>query len=237
MIDPQNATDPSLLEIRPLREQIYEYLRSEIQAGRLKPGEFIQLNAISERLGVSKTPLRDALIQLECKGFVKILPRRGVLVNELTIEEIKYMLEIVGALESAVLISVFDQITKKHLDQMTVINAKLRRFMVCEHPKGFDQSYYQLNIAFHDVFLNLSDNGALMGIILPIKQRLYDFPSKAYNVEWELTNCDEHDELIRLIGKGAAVQAATLWRESHWSFEAHEKAIREFYTPEKYRSK
>lgn len=228
MID-QDADNSGLLDIRPLREQIYEYLRSEIQAGRLKPGEFIKLNIISERLGVSKTPLRDALIQLECKEFVEILPRRGVLVKKLTLEKIKNMLEIGGALESSVLISVFDQISKRHLDEMAGINDRLRRAMTGNPPKGFDKTYYQLNIAFHAVFLNLSDNRSLRDIILPIKQRLYDFPRKAYNVQWELANCDEHDELIRLIDKGAADKAAALWRDSHWSFDVHEQYIREYY--------
>ncbi len=229
MIASQPAPADNLLEVRPLREQIYEYLRGEIQAGRIKPGEFIQLNAISQRLGVSKTPLRDALIQLESKGFVSILPRRGVLVNTLTVEDIKNMLEIVGALESAVLISVFDQISSRHLNQMAAINTKLRRLMERDHPKEFDQDYYQLNIAFHDVFLNLSGNQELKQIILPIKQRLYDFPRMAYDPQWELTNCDEHDELIRLIEEGNAEKAANLWRDLHWSFEAHEKSIREYY--------
>ncbi len=86
------------LDIRSLREQVYEYFRSEIQIGRLIPGSFINLTEISERLGISKTPLRDALIKLECDGFVTILPRRGIVVNKLTLDEIKNTVEIIGAL-------------------------------------------------------------------------------------------------------------------------------------------
>ena len=73
------------IETRSLREQVYEYLKSEIQAGRLVPGSFINLNEISAQLGISKTPLRDAIIQMECEGFVSILPRRGVLLKRLQI--------------------------------------------------------------------------------------------------------------------------------------------------------
>ena len=219
-----------LLEIRSLREQVYEYLRGEIQAGRLVPGTFIKLNDISSHLGISKTPLRDAIIQLECEGFVTILPRRGVLVNRLTLEEIKNVLEIVGALESAVIISVFGQITPQHLRKMERINADMRRIMDNKKSRGFDSRYYQLNIAFHDVFLDLSSNTSLRRIILPIKQRLYDFPRLGYIRQWELINCDEHDQLIRYIREGKREEAARLWRESHWSFRAHEQYIREFYT-------
>jgi len=223
------GTAGGLLEIRSLREQVYEYLRSEMQAGRLVPGTFIKLNDISSHLGISKTPLRDAIIQLECEGFVTILPRRGVLVNRLTLEEIRNVLEIVGALESAVILSVFDQVTTEHLAEMARINADMRKIMGARKDRGFDSRYYQLNIAFHDVFLNLSSNSSLRKVILPIKQRLYDFPRLGYIRQWELINCDEHDQLIAFIQEGKREEAARLWRESHWSFKAHEQYIREFY--------
>lgn len=224
-----NTAGSGLLEIRSLREQVYEYLRSEIQAGRLVPGTFIKLNDISSHLGISRTPLRDAIIQLECEGFVTILPRRGVLVNRLTLDEIKNVLEIVGALESAVILSVFDRITARHLREMARINADMRKIMGVRKARSFDQRYYQLNIAFHDVFLNLSSNASLRRIILPIKQRLYDFPRLTYIRQWELINCDEHDLLIRFIEEGRRQEAARLWREDHWSFKAHKQYIREFY--------
>ncbi|MBC2711318.1 MAG: GntR family transcriptional regulator, partial [Desulfosarcina sp.] len=215
----------SLLEIRSLREQVYEYLRGEMQAGNLIPGAFIPLNEISERLGISKTPLRDAIIQLECEGFVTILPRRGVVMNKLSLDEIKNVLEIVGALESQVILSVFDQIEPHHLEMMEQLNEKMRSIMHRQEFRKFDQRYYELNIAFHDVFLNLSNNTALKRIIRPIKQRLYDFPRPTYIKEWELTNCDEHDQFIRFIKDGQPKKAAWLWKDRHWSFTAHEKFI------------
>ncbi len=220
----------NILDIRSLREQVYEYLRSEIQQGRIVPGSFIQLNAISERLGISKTPLRDAIIQMECEGFVTILPRRGVVVNKLTLEEIIDVLEIVGALESAVIVSVFDRIGPAHLKKMGQLNQQMRKQLESDRFDRFDQKFYRLNIAFHDVFLNLSKNKSLRQIIMPIKQRLYDFPRPSYIREWELINCDEHDQLIHLIKTGKREKAASLWRDEHWSFSAHEAFIREFYS-------
>ena len=219
-----------ILDVRSLREQVYEFLRREMQTGRIVPGSFIKLNSISEQLGISKTPLRDAIIQLECEGFVTILPRRGVVVNRQTIEEIKNALEIVGALESAVIVSVFDQIGKIHLKQMERLNQQMRDLLKGNQFDRFDHQYYQLNITFHDVFLDLSENTSLRRIVMPIKQRLYDFPRPSYIKEWELINCDEHDRLIQYIKAGEKEQAASLWRNEHWSFSAHEQFIREFYS-------
>jgi len=218
-----------LLNVKSLREQVYEYLRGEMQAGRLIQGSFIDMNEISKQLGISKTPLRDALIQLECERFVTFLPRRGVLMRKLTLDSIKNVLEIAGALESAVIISVFDKIMPNHLEEMAQLNAKMRAIMRDSKSDSFDQRYYQLNISFHAVFLNLSRNTSLRQIVRSIKQRLYDFPRLTYIKEWELINCDEHDQLIQFIKDGKPKEAARLWRDSHWSFTAHERYIREFY--------
>ena len=77
MLPPTDNKDVNPFELRSLREQVYQYLRTEMFNGRIIPGEYIRLNEMSERLGISKTPLRDAIIQLECERFVTILPRRG----------------------------------------------------------------------------------------------------------------------------------------------------------------
>ena len=158
-----------------------------------------------------------------------ILPRRGVLMNMLSLEEIKNLLEIVGALESQVILSVFNQIDSHHLKMMAQLNEKMRSIMHRQQFRKFDPRYYQLNIEFHNVFLDLSDNTALKRIIRPIKQRLYDFPRPTYIKAWELINCDEHDQLVEFIRDGQPQKAARLWKDKHWSFRAHETFIQEFY--------
>jgi DNA-binding GntR family transcriptional regulator len=217
------------IETRSLREQVYEYLKDEIQAGRLVPGSFINLNQISMHLGISKTPLRDAIIQMECEGFVSILPRRGVLLNRLTIQAIKDVLEIVGALESATIRSVFDKITPRHIEKMSALNREMRQCIQKKSFDRFDPQYYALNIAFHDVFLELSSNAAMKRLMGTMKRRLYDFPRLAYLKNWEWSNCDEHDMLISYIQNGEKETAAMFWQETHWGFEAQETHIREFY--------
>ncbi|MBW2593891.1 MAG: GntR family transcriptional regulator [Deltaproteobacteria bacterium] len=219
------------LDLRSLRSQIYEYIRDEIQTGQLIPGSFIKMREISKHLGVSITPLRDAIIQLECEGFVTILPRRGILLNKMTLPEIKNSLEIVGALESTVIKSVFDRITMLHLKKMERLNAQMRELLQVENfDHSFNERFYQLNFDFHNVFLNLSSNQSLIRIVIPVKQRLYDLQQLAYIRRWELINCDEHEQLIQYIEAGERAKAVRLWRDSHWSFKAHEKFIREFYS-------
>jgi DNA-binding GntR family transcriptional regulator len=60
-----------------LREQVYAYLKKRLNEGSLKPGSFLDLNALGAELGFSRTPLRDALLRLEAEGFVTIHARRA----------------------------------------------------------------------------------------------------------------------------------------------------------------
>jgi DNA-binding GntR family transcriptional regulator len=214
-----------MLNTKSLREQVYEYLRDEIQNRKILPGATINLNEISQQLGISKTPLRDALIQLEIEGFVTILPRRGVTVKKLTLQEIRESYDIVGALEASVIRNVFDKINASHISRMEQLNEKqLAALQNKDHDK-----YYKLNLDFHGVFLDLSENEALMNVITPFKKRLYDFPRRGYIKEWELNNCQEHNKLIALIKKKDREGAAAILRDVHWSYAVQEKYILQHY--------
>jgi DNA-binding GntR family transcriptional regulator len=226
-MSPKGMPKPNgILDIISLREQVYRYIRGEITSGKRIPGSCINLKDISSQLGISTTPLRDAIIRLECEGFVTILPRRGILVNKLSLKDIRDLVEICGMIESSVIITTFDIISPSHIKEMESLNVEMRSAISQD---DFDR-YYKLNIAFHGVFLDLSENQALHQIVMPIKQRLYDFPRRAYIKNWELINCDEHDQLIELIKKGEPEAAASLWKDKHWSFTYHEKFIRKFYS-------
>jgi DNA-binding GntR family transcriptional regulator len=213
---------------KSLREQVYDFLREELTRGELIPGASIDLNAISRELGISKTPLRDALLQLDTEGFVTISPRRGVTVNRLTLDDIRNCYEIIGSLETTALLSAFEAVQPIHIERLKQLNGSLRAAL----RKEDWQSYYQDNLLFHEVFLGLSHNTALKRIIAPMKQRLYDFPRRGYIKEWEQANCRDHDLLIDAFGRLDAEAAVRVWRDGHWSYEVQEPFIRRFYFAE-----
>lgn len=209
-----------------LRQQIYAFVRDQLQRGLLAPGDRICLHTLSRHLGVSKTPLRDALIQLETEGFVTILPRRGVEVRRLTLQDIRESYQIVGALEGAVVAEVFDALRApeilKRLDS-------LNRAQHDAVTGGAFDRYYQLNLDFHDVFLDLSDNRALKRVLQPLKQRLYDFPRRGYLVEWEMQHLEEHRRFIGHLRDGRREAAVAEIRDVHWGFAHHRKYFTGFY--------
>lgn len=218
-----------ILQLRSLRQQVYEYLRDAINRGELDAGSFLDQKQLAETLGISKTPLRDALIQLETEGFVSILPRRGVVVNRLTLEDIRHLYEIIGALEGAALVSVGDRLDEAHFEQMHSLNAE----MVEAVQAGDFDTYYARNVAFHQVFLILSGNRSLLRQVENAKHRLYDFPRRSqFLPEWELASTKEHAALLQLLEAGDLRGAADYLRDVHWSFEVQQPFILQYYFPE-----
>lgn len=215
-----------LLNVKSLKEQVYEYLRDQMRHGGILPGSAIDMEETSKKLGVSKTPLRDALLQLEMEDFVTIMPRRMVVVNALTEQDIRSYYEIIGALESMALLKAAERLKPADIEAL----ASLNRDMAQAVAAGDFDTYYDKNLAFHNVFLDLCGNASLVKIVNNLKKRLYDFPRlKGFVKEWEETSVGEHQALVDLLRAGRIQEAADQIRDVHWSFEVQERFVRRYY--------
>jgi DNA-binding GntR family transcriptional regulator len=215
-----------ILNVKSLKEQVYEYLREQMRRGEILPGSAIDMEETSKRLGVSKTPLRDALLQLEMEDFVTILPRRMVVVNALSEQDIRNYYEIIGSLESMALLKAFDRMSPSDIDGMQTLNDGMREALAAA---DFER-YYEKNLAFHNTFLNLCGNVSLVKLVNNLKKRLYDFPRpKGFVKEWEEASVGEHQALIDLLRAGQSQEAANHVRDVHWSFEVQEGFVRKYY--------
>lgn len=216
-----------ILRLKSLRQQVYERLRQAISSGYLQAGSFIDQKRLAGELGISRQPLRDALIQLEMEGFVTVIPRRGVEVRHLTLDDIRHLYQTIGALESAVLMDVASRLLGDRVQEMRSLN---RANAEAIEAGDFD-TCYDLNLAFHDVFLALSDNEALLRNVKICKQRLYDFPrEKVLYRDWELASTWEHERIMDLIALGRATEAADYLRDVHWSFDVQRPYIAAYYS-------
>ena len=215
-----------VLNVKSLKSQVYEYLRDQMRRGDILPGSVIDMEETSQKLGVSKTPLRDALLQLEMEHFVTILPRRKVVVNVLTVQDIRNYYQIIGALESTALLAGFDKIGAAEIEAMGELNAGMKEAI---EQNDFDL-YYERNLAFHNSFLTPCGNAYLIEIVNVLKKRLYDFPrQKGFVKEWEATSVGEHARLLEAIRERRLLDAANFIRDVHWSFEVQEKFIEQYY--------
>ncbi len=212
-----------------LREQVYEVLRDDLDSGALRPGATINLDSIAAQLGVSRTPLRDALLRLEIEGFVTIRPRSGVVVRVLTETDIRNLYQLIGALEASVLLSERQALTPARIADMERANAEMMTALDSDDFAG----YYAANLTLHNAYIEMSTNAELIHRLKLMKQRLYDFPRKRKFVkEWEVASTGEHERIVSALRAGNVREAARLVQEVHWSFEVQEKFIRRYYLAE-----
>ncbi len=213
------------INLKLLREQVYEYLKEQINKQKLKSGTYIDISALSKQLKISKTPLRDALLQLESDGFVTIIPRKGILIKELTLDDIKCFYQIIGALECSVIEEVYPNIKNETIEMLKKYNDIMQSAI---DSSDFDL-FYQNNLNFHNTYLHMSKNYYALDIIKKLRQRLYDFTmNKHYLLEWEKNSIKEHEKFIELLTKDCK-SASTFIKDVHWSFSVQEKYIMEYY--------
>ncbi len=211
---------------KSLREQVYDHLREALDAGRLRPGDPLNIGMLSGQLGVSRTPLREALLQLEWEGFVRIKPRSGIEVRPLTLAMIRDLYQIIGALESAVVHEIFPLLDAGRRTAMRDASARMASALA----RDDFAAYYRNNLAWHDVLLDLSTNAEVPRLIANHRRRLYDFPRRSEFVkDWELNSIREHERFLVLVEAGQRRAASDFMRDVHWSFEVQEPHIRRYY--------
>lgn len=215
-----------ILNIKSLKEQVYDYLREEFRLHKLKPGAIINMDITSKELGISKTPLREALLQLEMEGFVTIVPRRGIYVKSLTIKEIREFYQVIGALEGSAVLEYGNKMKKEDIDKMRKYNDEMKKALDNDN---FDL-FYEKNLFFHNSFLNFTKNETLIKIVNNLKKRLYDFPRPdKWIKEWEEASAHEHDQLLEHLQNSDFAKAAHYIQHVHWSFETQESYIKKYY--------
>lgn len=221
------STDDKLeLDITSLSAIVYEDLKRRLNSGRIRSGQFIDLSALGRELGMSRTPLRDAMIRLELEGFVIVYPRRGVMVRNLDLADIRDIYQILGALEASVVERMALRFRASDADRMDAFRETMAKSLAAD---DFD-AYYSANLAFHDVYLDLSDNEDLVRDVHILKERLYDFPRRSeYVKEWELDSTAEHAGITARLRSGDFKGAAAYIRDVHWNFEVQERYIRTYY--------
>jgi DNA-binding GntR family transcriptional regulator len=214
------------LGYRSLNELVYDYLRSQIQTGSLKPGDPINMDQTAKKLSISKTPLREALIKLETEGFVKIIPWQGVFVGSLTIHDFKEGYQILSILESQALLYASARMKPEDVQRMQELNNQMKEAI----ESGDFESYYRKNIEFHSTYINLTGNQLLINAIDILKKRLYEFSRPMEFIkEWEDISIAEHQHLIDLLRQGRYSEAKDYLFDVIWNFEVQEKFIIKYY--------
>lgn len=202
-------TNPGLL-----RTAVYERILSDLQQGAIAPGETISLNKLAETLNISKTPLRDALLELQAEGFVTLYPQRGVMVNALSEEEKREIYEVCGVLDGQVIRQRVPRVTPEHVARLKDLNARM-------YPGTQDISndeYNRINLAFHETYLELETSSLLKKLLRINRLRLFQFSLRDWGKAFCAVNHAEHGRIIELFESGTAEELSRYVTQVHWSF-------------------
>ena len=119
----------SLIHILPLRDVVFNTLRQAILKGELKPGERLMEIALAEKLGVSRTPIREAMRKLELEGLVVMIPRRGAQVANITEKDLNDVLEVRIALENVAIEKACTRMSKEDMGRLWLAAKEFERTM------------------------------------------------------------------------------------------------------------
>ena len=172
-MEERKLTPITLENYKPLREIVFETLRGAIIDGTLKPGERLMEVQLAEDMGVSRTPVREAIRKLELEGLVLMIPRKGAYVSGISSKDIADVFEVRAALESLAAGLAAERITEQELED-------LNRFMVevtINAEIGDLEKVIKSDTDFHDQIYRASRNSRLVQIINNLRDRIQRFRS------------------------------------------------------------
>ena len=193
-----------------LREHIADALRTALVKGDLKPGQRVQEVEIALQYQTSRTPVREALRQLEAEGFVHIRPRRGAVVSPITVRDIKEFYDLKGLLESYAAERSAAYISDDEIKRMERLNTELESAY-----KASDiQQIIQVHNAFHDVFINACGNERLSALIQNLVKQYQRFRIALSHTSSVEDSFEIHKEIIEAFKERDGEKAARLVRKN-----------------------
>ena len=189
----------------PLRDVVFNTLRQAILRGELKPGERLMEIQLANKLGVSRTPIREAIRKLELEGLVLMIPRKGAEVAEITEKSLKDVLEIRRALEDLAVRLACEKITKEELKELKIAGDDFKKVLKSQDITEVAEA----DVRFHDVIYVATDNPKLIQLLNNFREQMYRFRVeylKKAEVRPQLLA--EHDEIIKYITEGNKEEAS-----------------------------
>lgn len=170
----------------PLRDVVFNTLRQAILRGELKPGERLMEIQLANKLGVSRTPIREAIRKLELEGLVLMIPRKGAEVADITEKSLRDVLEVRKALEELAVKLACDKIREEEIEELKLAAKEFKEILECEDVTAFAEA----DVKFHDVIYRTTDNERLIQLLYNLREQMY-----RYRVEY-LKREEAHETLL-----------------------------------------
>ena len=224
---PVPPTTPKLSRMLA-RDEVYTQLQTWIIDGTLQPGEVLKDHQLADTLGVSRTPVREALRRLEDEGLVETAANRWTRVAPLNVEQAQHWHEIVAALEGLALERAAPQLTSEDFEHMANANKDLGVAL----ERGDMRAAVDADDVFHGVYLAHTNNGELVRLLRDLKRKIRRLELAYFHLKDEAhESVQEHNRVLSHLRDGqhaaAVVAVVENWRNS---WERFARNVREVQT-------
>lgn len=166
-----NDLNVNMNEYLPLRDVVFNTLRQAILKGELAPGERLMEIALAERLGVSRTPIREAIRKLELEGLVLMIPRKGAEVAKISEKSLRDVLEVRRSLEELAIELACQRMDEEAVLELEAAQEAFRRAM----KSGDVMKIAETDEAYHDVIYKGTGNDRLVQILNNLREQMYRY--------------------------------------------------------------
>lgn len=201
----------------PLRDAVFETLRIAILKGVLSPGQHLMEMQLAQQLGVSRTPVREAIRMLELEGLVLMIPRKGARVAAISEKSLCDVLEVRSALEELSVRLACSRIERADLERLEKINQQFIR--LCQTDDVV--SIAQIDEQFHGLIYEAADNAKLLQLLNQMQNQMYRYRVEYIKMkERRQILVEEHKKIIRALARRDEVAAAEAI-STHISHQEH----------------
>ena len=202
-------TNFNVNEYLPLRDVVFNTLRQAIITGEFAPGERLMEISLANRLGVSRTPVREAIRKLELEGLVIMIPRKGAQVARITEKNLRDVIEIRTVLEEFAAVLACERIDQSGLHDLRQAHEDLIRSV----ENGDILDIVDKDETFHDTIFRATNNDRLISIINNLREQFYRYRMEYVKDIRQRSNLvEEHRELLDAISSRDSIKAKELMK-------------------------
>ena len=195
-----------------MREEVYSTLLAWIMEGELRPGEKLLDKELAEKMGVSRTPVREALRRLEDKGLVESSANRWTRVADISIAEPEMIYPVIWTLEELAIGEASGSMTEADFEKMETANTLLKKALADGDPVGASRADAQ----FHEVYIQRTANPFLINILQDLKIRYRRVEVTYFEGSSLATDSvEEHRQILEALRSGDVVRSQSMIR-SNW---------------------
>jgi DNA-binding GntR family transcriptional regulator len=196
-----------------LSEEVHETLLGWILDGELRPGEKIVDSELAERLGISRTPVREALRRLEDKGLIETAANRWTRVSLVSLDEVERIYPLIWSLEALAVELALPHLGRAEMDLLDEANRDLEAALVAKDPVRASRA----DARFHQIIIDASDNPELISILANLKIKLRRLEVRHFEVSLVASeSMREHAELLTALRGLPGVEAAQRLIRANW---------------------